>query len=356
MNKRNVVDIFCGCGGFSLGFELASFNIVLGIDNWKDALDTFSHNHPQSKTILEDIRDIDGNRIRELVGTNIDIVIGGPPCQGFSFAGSRNIMDDRNSLVDDFIRIVLDINPKFFVMENVVGILPMTNKDGIKMTKYLQNKFSEGGYSLVYKKLMASNYGVPQNRERVFFVGNRLGIDFRFPSEFPNKITTFEAISDLPSLETSLGQEKQEYTKKATSDYQRWARLDSSVLFNHVAANHTEKTKSIISLVPDGGIKKNLPIGIQSTIKFRDSFHRLAKDGQSMTIDTGHGHHFHYKYNRGITVRESARLQSFPDKFFFCGTKTSQLKQVGNAVPPLLSKAIAQEIYTLLDRKEVNNE
>lgn len=356
-NKMNVIDLFSGCGGLSYGFEMAGYNILLGIDNWKDSLETFRCNHKNSKILCEDISKISKENIISIIGKErVDVIVGGPPCQGFSLAGKRDHNDDRNKLVLDYVKMVSNIKPKFFVMENVLGILSMKDKEGELVIENLKKEFSKAGYKIFYKPLYAHYYGVPQKRQRVFIVGNCLGIDFVFPEPthdgVKNKfITVRDAISDLPLLDNDFGNEITEHKKKEESDYQKLMRGGFKYLYNHTKSNHSEQTIKVISFVPEGGNWKDLPVQYQNIRSYSNTWRRLDSKLPSVTIDTGHRHHFHYKANRVPTVRESARLQSFPDRFLFKGTRTSQFKQVGNAVPPILASAIAKKILFYLENE-----
>ena len=338
IKSPTVLDLFSGCGGLSYGFKKAGFDIVAGVDNWKDALVTFEHNHAGAKGLLVDLGDFTPQDIEKQIGKKIDVIIGGPPCQGFSISGKRNPDDPRNKLYRGFVKTVAYFKPKAFVLENVPNLVSMEKG---KIKDSIIAEFEELGYTVRYKVLLASNYGVPQNRRRVVFVGLK-GKEFAFPEPTVEKyITSKEALSDLPEETIPDGEP---YNSSPKSEYQRLMRKGSKGIFNHEATAHTEQTKKIISLVPDGGNYKNLPTELQNTRKVNIAWTRINSKKPSMTIDTGHNHHFHYEYNRVPTARESARLQSFPDSFVFCGGKTSQLKQIGNAVPPLLAENIAKAL------------
>ena len=341
---QNVIDLFCGCGGFSLGFESVGFHVAIGIDVWKDALNTFKFNHKSSQVLQADLSDIKPSEIQPLLnGKTVDVIIGGPPCQGFSIAGKRIVDDIRNKLYKNFVNFVSFYQPKAFVMENVPNILSI---GGGAVREEILKDFSDLGYTVEYRILTASDFGVPQNRRRAIFVGFRNGHHFVFPEPLNSeKITAEEAISDLP--ENSLV-DGDPYTSSPNSVYQKQMRQKSLGVFNHQATVHNEKTKEIISLVPDGGNYKDLPIELQGTRKVHIAWTRLNSKKPSFTIDTGHRHHFHYSYNRIPTARESARIQSFPDDFIFTCSRTSQLKQIGNAVPPLLGQAIAKALLEQL--------
>lgn len=337
--KYNVLDLFCGCGGLSLGFEEAGYNVLLGIDIWEDALKTYAYNHKHSKTLCADMSILHGEDVKDIIGDNsVDVIIGGPPCQGFSIAGKRIVNDDRNKLYKGFVRMVEYFKPKAFVMENVPNILSIG--DGA-VRETIINDFKSLGYTVETKVLTASDYGVPQNRRRAVFVGLTKGnFDFDIPM-VAEKVTTKEALSDLSEQSIEDGGK---YSVESTSGYQKLMRINSIGVYNHEVTQHNEQTVRIISMVPDGGNYKDLPKEFQETRKVHIAWTRLNSKRPSITIDTGHRHHFHYKWNRVPTVRESARIQSFPDDFIFLCSKTSQYKQVGNAVPPLMAKAIAEQL------------
>ncbi|TCO72141.1 DNA cytosine methyltransferase [Marinisporobacter balticus] len=362
-DKYNLIDLFCGCGGFSKGFEQAGFNIKLGLDSWKDATKTYEYNFPDSIVVNDDITNITGKSLLDLMDLNndsIDVIIGGPPCQGFSVSGKRLIDDPRNTLYKSFVRIVNDIKPKIFVMENVPGLIRLFNG---KAKDEIMEDFRNIGYNVQVKMLSADEYGVPQKRKRVFFVGvdeNQIinSDKFSFPElthgvdkDLLPFVNCKDAISDLDYIsdEVPLG-DGVHYSTNANTIYQKKMRDDSDMLFNHVTAVHKAETKRIISLVPDGGNYKDLPEHLKDTRKVNIAWTRMNSSKPSFTIDTGHNHHFHYRANRVPTARESARIQSFPDKFRFIGTKTSQLKQVGNAVPPMLAEVIATKVVELMKR------
>ncbi len=366
MKKYNVVDLFSGCGGTSKGFEDAGFEILLGIDNWDDSLKTFKYNHKTARAINEDISHLTGKKIKKYVeGKEIDIVIGGPPCQGFSLAGNRDKNDERNLLVFHFTRIVKELKPKAFMMENVLGILSMA---GGKIKKDLIEEFERIGYNIIGPKaLYAHHYGVPQMRRRAIFLGIRKDLKKfpRYPPPthydketnqlilIPAKVrpttTVGDAISDLQLLNDWKGEEEMDYEVSPKSEYQKEMRKNSKKLHNHTASNHTEQTKKVIALVPEGGNWTDLPGKYQNIRSFSNTWKRLDSKKPSVTIDCGHRHHFHPIANRVPTVRESARIQSFTDDFVFLGSRTSQFKQVGNAVPPFLAKAIALELKKILE-------
>lgn len=344
MKKYNVIDLFCGCGGLSFGFSQANYQIIVGIDIDKDSLNTFSKNHKNSKAILGDLVNINPKDISEIIDNKkIDIIIGGPPCQGFSIAGKRIIEDDRNKLYKSFLNFVNYYQPKAFLMENVPNILSI---GAGKVKENIISDFNSIGYNIFCQTITASDFGVPQKRKRAFFIGLKNNQNFIFPiSNNQHIVTTEDAISDLSEMSINDGSN---YTSEALSSYQKLMRLNSFGIYNHIITNHKEQTINIISQVPDGGNYKDLPVNLQQIRKVNIAWTRLNSKKPSLTIDTGHRHHFHYKFNRIPTVRESARIQSFPDNFIFSGSKTSQYKQVGNAVPPILVKVLAEKIREYL--------
>lgn len=340
--KNKIIDLFCGCGGLSKGFEMAGFEVKAAIDLWDDAIKTFNHNHKGNVAVCEDIHNWDDEYLESIMKEeDICGIVGGPPCQGYSTVGTRDVNDPRNHLYKEYCRIVEKVKPDFFVIENVKGLLTLSNgafKDDII------NRFSALGYIVKHMVLNAADYGVPQNRYRVFFVGTR-SEKFEFPKPFNFKVTTYEALSDLPSFDKNY---KNEYICEPSNEYQRKMRIATKGLFNHEPTNHTEATVKIISMIKDGGSIKDLPDEYWNVRKYNKAFQRMYSLGQSNTVDTGHRNYFHYSENRIPSVRENARLQSFPDDFIILGSKTSQYKQVGNAVPPLLAYAVAKAIKEIM--------
>lgn len=345
-----IIDLFCGTGGFSLGFEMAGFESVLAIDLWKDAIETYNHNRKDKVGMSIDIHDYTNEMLAEL-NKNSDItgIIGGPPCQGFSMVGKREVGDKRNSLYLEYVRFVSNIKPHFFILENVKGLLSMEKG---KYKKDIIDRFSELGYNVDMRLLRASDYGVPQSRERVFFVGLRKDIfgDTFFDFDKIQKakmVSTKDAICDLPSLDS--GENSTVYNHEPINEFQKLMRKGSTRIMNNEITEHTEQTKQIISMVPDGGNIHDLPEEYYKVRNFNSAFKRMDSTKPSGTIDCGHRNYFHYKENRIPTARESARIQSFPDTYEFLGTKTSQYTQIGNAVPVLLGKAIADVLKEYID-------
>lgn len=354
----NAIDLFCGAGGLSKGFMDAGFDIVVGCDNDKDALATFSRNHNGAIAINADLSQQETiDKIKELAGDKeIDVVIAGPPCQGFSLTGPRNFDDPRNKLYLAVISLVKQYMPKGFIIENVPG---MANLFKGQVKDEIIRRFTDMGYNVKAQILCAADYGVPQMRRRLIFMGVRKDIgEPKFPEPILDKahyITCREAIDDLPSREDgNLGQNEDVYTKPPRTEYQKKMRGNCNVLYNHVATNHKDFVRKVIAQVPEGGNYKDLPEGVGTSRTFHMAWTRLDGHAPSRTVDTGHRNLFHYKYNRVPTVRESARIQSFPDDFVFTGSRTHQDRQVGNAVPPLLGQALGKAMLKILQENGNN--
>jgi DNA (cytosine-5)-methyltransferase 1 len=353
-NPLTVIDLFCGCGGLSKGFADAGYQVLLGVDHDAAALETFRKNFQSAKAEPIDLFDSGfTKKIATAIGqSSVDVIVAGPPCQGFSLTGTRNFDDDRNKLYLAVFAAVKTFKPKAFVIENVRGMKTLYG-GGVK--DEILKRFRKLGYRVPEPKVLcAADFGVPQVRERLFFVGFREDVselEFTYPNpthSSSNYVTCEQALSDLPSLEAQLGQELSSYTAKPKSEYQKRMRANAKVLVNHAATKHTDLVIEVIKQVPEGGNHKDLPPGVGESRKFNEAWTRYHSQKPSRTIDTGHRNHFHYKYNRVPTIRENARLQSFPDDFVFLGTKTSQNRQVGNAVPPLLAEVLANEITKIL--------
>ena len=353
-NEYNVIDLFCGAGGLSYGFVQAGYNVIIGVDNDKAALKTFEQNHPNGKGLALDL--FDENFIMELdkwvAGRQIDVVVGGPPCQGFSLTGKRDSDDKRNQLFKSMFLVLDKYSPKAIVIENVPGLKVLYG--GCYYNLIIQ-EFEKRKYHWEQKEMYAPEYGIPQIRKRLIFIATRYDVTkILHPKAIINKsenyVTTEEAISDLPSLENGENELFFPYQDTKLFDYAKEMRKNSKGIYNHVPTRHTDLVVSVISQVPEGGNHKDLPKGVGESRRFNEAWTRYHRKRPSKTIDTGHRNHFHYQYNRIPTVRENARLQSFPDKFIFCGTRTEQNRQVGNAVPPKLGFYIAQAIKEQLSK------
>jgi len=351
----NAIDLFAGCGGLSKGIMDAGFTVLLGVDNNEPALRTFAYNHKNAKTLNGDLSksEIFAEIRNAIEDKSVDIIVAGPPCQGFSLTGPRHFDDERNKLYLAVFEAVKEFQPKAFVIENVTGMATLYNG---QIKEEIIRRFKELGYLVNYKVLCAADYGVPQMRKRLFFVGTKPEYgEFVFPEPVcspENYVTCRDALDDLPSLENEIGEEKSSYTKKPRTAYQKKMRGRCRTLYNHVATDHKQFVKDTIALVPEGGNYKDLPEGWGKSRTFHEAWTRYHGDKPSRTIDTGHRNHFHYQYNRVPTIRENARLQSFPDNFVFLGNKTQQNRQVGNAVPPLLGYYIGKSLMEQLKEEK----
>lgn len=366
-----VIDLFAGCGGLSLGFEMAGFHIPVAVEKDAWASETYKKNHPATTVITEDITQLlDLSSILPSNITEIDGIIGGPPCQGFSLSGNRDKNDPRNSLFMEFVRFVKHFNPKFFVMENVTGILSMKTKNGDNVKDLIRDEFLSAGYSLETFILNAAEFGVPQTRLRVFFIGLRNDIPYNKEKMEPkgflfgdDQLTIADAIMDLPQISAGEGAAEMEYTMRAFTNYQSWARTNSSCVYNHVAMRHTARLverftqikygQSVADVAEEFQQRKRGDASKISGKVYSQNNMRPYPDKPSPTIPASFQSNFvHPFFNRNYTAREGARLQSFPDTYIFCGKRTtmsweknlSQYQQIGNAVPPLLAKAIAKNI------------
>ena len=339
-------DLFSGVGGLSQGFISAGFEIAFAIEFDKEIADAYAKNHPGTEMINENICTIDVESVKER-HPHIDLIMGGPPCQGFSQKGKRmSINDPRNFLFQQFVRFVESFKPKYFVLENVPNII--TTSNGYYKDQIIES-FSKLGYTVNCGVLSASEFGIPQDRHRAVFIGVLGENGIELPKSPHKRVTIEEAIYDLPFIGSGEGEEISQYDKKATSDYQKQLRNGSKVLYNHVATKHSDLALERLSLIPKGAGREVLPAEHRTKSIYSGTWCRLLEDGIAPTITTrfdtpSSGRFTHPVLNRCLTVREAARVQSFPDSFRFYGNKTSQMKQVGNAVPPLLAYAIAQQI------------
>lgn len=348
-----VADLFAGVGGLSHGFDMEGFDIVFSIEFDKEIASANQYNHPHTKVYNTDITKIN---IEDLYKrhSNIDVIIGGPPCQGFSQKGKRlSLNDERNYLFQYFIQFVKKFKPKYFLLENVPNII--TTSNGFFKDEII-NAFSNLGYSIDHDILKASNFGIPQDRRRAFFLGKLGSNSLNLPKVNYKKVSIKDAIYDLPFIASGEGKDVSVYDKEPLSKYQKKLRTTSTVLYNHKSTNHSKIALERLSLIPKNGGRDSLPKEHLTKSIFSGTWCRLKEDGIAATITTrfdtpSSGLFTHPILDRCLTVREAARIQSFPDTFRFYGNKTSQMKQVGNAVPPLLAKAIAEVI-----KKDINNE
>lgn len=351
MKEFKILDLFSGAGGFSYGMEKnPHFKTLVALDFNEPAIETFKNNMPWCHTIVGDItsEDVKKEVIEQSKKLGINMIIGGPPCQGFSLKGKKlGLEDPRNFLFKEYLKIVEILQPEVFVIENVKALLSTSagffRDQIIKIVK-------EMGYFVDYGVLTATDFGVPQTRQRAIFICCKSKL-ITLPKLTSERVYTVrDAISDLSYLEANEGAFSQPYTTEAQSEYQKARRKGSKVLFNHKASNHPEHAIAKLKMIPPECGKEHLPKELLGNQQFSGTWGRLKWDEPSPTIDTrfdacSNGTNNHPYLNRSITPREAARIQSFDDKFVFIGAKVNIRAQIGNAVPPLLAKAIADKIY-----------
>lgn len=360
MNKKlKVIDLFCGCGGLSEGFRMAGYEIVKGLDFNSAAIKTYQKNFGEDKGVCVDLTDLNSDKIKTMIPDikNVNVIIGGPPCQGFSSANRQDKceFDDRNKLFMEFLKFVDEAQPEVVLIENVKEIL--TKNNGYAK-KRIEELFAERGYFVNNKLLKASDYGVPQKRVRNFFVmlkSHKFDFDNVIPDD--NVVTVKEALSSLYSLETENNTTTHLLNIEPQNDYEKYLRRDDNIIENHEIKYPSVATQEKMKFVPQGGNWKDIPeemFKTQRNNRHSTAYKRLAEEDVSCTIDTGNNHsnYYHPLYHRIPTVRESARIQSFKDSFVFEGSRTEQYRQVGNAVPPLLAYKIALAIKKELDNDE----
>jgi len=344
--KPIMVELFCGCGGTSLGFEMAGYEIALGLDIHEPSIRTFKKNHPNAITILGDIKNIDPQTIKDILPFEIDVLMAGIPCQGFSLNNrKRHDEDERNYLYKEFIRFVKALKPKAVMIENVSGIRSAGNGDFVKN---IEKEVGEAAGMTINSKLFyAPDYGVPQKRKRVIFIGVK-GKEFEFDDvkkthgegTDKNYVTIREAIGDLPQIDA--GEETNEYTQEPTSEYQILMRKGADTLHNHIAPKHPQSTIDKIKKTKQGE-----PIYHRFKQRIRLDWNDLSPTQVSGGIRSQF-QFAHPEKDRGETIREKCRLQSFPDKFVVEGGVVQGRVQIGNAVPPLLAKAVAKALLKYL--------
>lgn len=345
--KFNVLDLFCGAGGFSAGLDkIKNMKTVLGVDFDKYATETFKNNFKDADVVTGDItnRDIKDEIIKIAKKRKVNMIVGGPPCQGFSLKGKNLGFDDpRNFLFLEYFELVKEIKPEVFVIENVKNLL--SSEKGYFRDQIIEH-FSKLGYIINYGVLNAKNFGVPENRERAIIIGS-LSKSIGLPVGTEKIVTVRDAISDLAYLNSGEGDNISDYKNAPETSYQK--KLRGKILYNHYATNHSNLALEKLAMIPPEGDKSSLPKELHGKQKFSTTWSRLQWDNVSPTIDTrfdtpSNGRNSHPVLNRSITPREAARIQSFNDDFIFYGPKVSICKQIGNAVPPLLGKAIGSAI------------
>jgi DNA (cytosine-5)-methyltransferase 1 len=348
--KRIGIDIFSGAGGLSLGAENAGVTIGLAIEKDASAAKTFARNHPHAHILCDDISTINP---LNYVEPNPFIVFGGPPCQGFSLSNTKTRNEDNknNFLFLEFVRFVKKLKPDWFLFENVEGITTF-NKG--KTVEEIKDCFKKIGYDTTEKVLYASDYGVPQHRNRFFMVGNRLGIDFTFPQKNPTKVNVKDAIADLPVLKNGSSFSELPYKKELqeVSSYARRMRKGSKVASQNFVSRNLDYVIERYKYIKQGQNWRAIPAHLMENYANVENCHsgiykRLDASLPSVVISNYRKNMLIHPYqDRGLSVREAARLQSFPDNFIFEGSLMHIQQQIGNAVPPLLAEAIFKKILS----------
>lgn len=373
-SKIRIVDLFSGVGGLTFGFQYKILNnelvkndlfeIVFANEYNPKAAEAFRLNFNDIKVFETSIENIDEKYLinEEINYKNIDIVIGGPPCQSYSTVGKRK-KDNRSRMYVEYQRLLEIIKPKMFIFENVLGILSFKLEDGTNIIDEIIKKFDNIGYSVQRKILNAKDYSIPQNRKRVFLVGIRkdFGLIWKFPdSNTETFLTVSDAISDLPVIKSNESINK--YSAEPITQYQRLLRSNQNELTDHFCGIYGERITQIIANLDDGESKVDinrkvlegmLPNNLLLTSGYNNSYGRLWWDMPSSTITNNFAtpsaiRCIHPHQNRALTIREAARIQSFPDWFVFVGSKADKCSQVGNAVPPLLAIALANQVIATL--------
>lgn len=345
--RFKVLDLFSGAGGLSYGLDSqGDFETVVATDFFRSALDTLQANSPNVDIVFGDITDgkVKDEIVERAKARGVNMVVGGPPCQGFSNKGKKlGLSDPRNFLFLEFVDVVSRLEPEVFIIENVKTLTTAVNGYFIQQ---IEEEFRDLGYMVSHRVLKASDFGVPQTRERTIIIGSRtVSFNFDLMSKATQQLTVRDAISDLDYLESGQGVLVGDYANQPRSDYQKSLRKDSDKLHNHVATAHSKGALHKLSLIPAEKGKEYLPKELLGNQKFKTTWSRLEWDKPSPTIDTrfdtpSNGKNSHPYLHRAITPREAARIQSFPDSFVFVGSKTEICRQIGNAVPPLLARAI----------------
>ena len=361
MASGTVIDLFCGAGGLSEGFRQAGYRVLAGNDFFDPAGETFSATHPEARFLPGTIQQYSAADFLDVAGLEagqLDVLVGGPPCQGFSvYNHQRGLHDERSSLYLEYLRIVAGIKPNWIVLENVTG---MTSAGGGAAVNAILNGLRKLGYEVEPQILRTEEYGVPQERRRIVFIGNCVGLPILFPDRTHGAgllpfVTVTDAISDLPRLKNGEERGVMVYSNPPQSSYQIEMRAGSNCVYNHAAAKLGKVNGERLKHIPQGGSWRDIPFELlpagMKRAKRSDHtkrYGRLSWNGLASTIltkcDPHWGAYFHPDQDRTLTVREAARLQAFPDWFEFKGSRTDQYIQVGNAVPPLLGRAIANKI------------
>ncbi len=383
------VDLFAGAGGLSCGLEMAGFQTVLANELVEQYANTYMENNPNTEVVVGDVRQVCERNLKKSLGLKVgelDLLAGGPPCQGFSVnAPIRTLDDSRNHLFKDFLRVAATLKPKAVLIENVPGIVQLGQGTVVEQ---IYKELESLGYSVSHRILFAGHYGVPQMRFRTIFIGvkrkNGLKIEFPEPEYNAKAVANFsgakelcisvpplfasvlkdqtgvwDAISDLPEIKSGSKNGPLKYATKAKSDFQKIVRNGAATVENHSCANLGNVNLERLKHIPQGGSWRDIPFDLlpAGLKRARRSDHtkrygRLHPEALCSTVltkcDPHWGSFFHPTQDRVISIREAARIQSFPDHYKFTGSVTQQYEQVGNAVPPLMAKAIGDQIRTMI--------
>jgi DNA (cytosine-5)-methyltransferase 1 len=371
IKKPLALDLFCGCGGISAGLKAAGFEVIAGVDIERKFIVSFEKNFPTAKSLALDISALDPGELMNRVGIQpgeLDLLAGGPPCQGFSKNVPRKhryLEDTKNKLVKSFLDFCEALQPQMIIMENVAEM-----KNGFEQayTDEILERLEKAGFKIAHNILMAADFGIPQRRRRAFFVANRVGFAFQFPRPThgekstaeelfprPSWVNVWDAIGDLPSIRHGEGEELCEYATTAFSDYQRLVRNPSNHVTNHTARHLRPTQHERLSSIQPGECYKHLPAHLKTKGGYSGAYGRLTKEMVAPTITRwvfhpGSGRWGHPVDIRTLTIREVARIQGFPDSFDFVGSFTQRAGQLGNAVPPLLLQRIAEELLVQRER------
>lgn len=359
MKQYNIIDLFAGAGGLSYGFSnLPQFKILAANEIEKDISIAYQLNHPDVEMLNCDIRNLTSEVLQQVLkGREVDVIVGGPPCQSYSTLGKRK-MDDRANLFMQYKRVLEILQPTAFVFENVVGILSMGKG---KLFAQMKSEFEDIGYTLQYKVLDAVNYGVPQHRERVILVGFKGINNFIYPTPTHGDglkpyVTLKDALGDLPVLKS--GEKNTRYITEATNEFLEFVRKNAGdSVEEHCAPKNGEHLIRIMQTLKDGQSKNDLPEDIRPKSGYGNTYAKLWWDRPSTTITRNFAcpsssRCIHPRDSRAMSIREGARLQSFPDDYKFYGSDGMKRLEIGNAVPPLLSVAVAKQMLAALQKNE----